>query len=104
MDKIKVVSNRQRVELYVNKILYIERRDRKIELVCKNHTYPVNDSLENLSHILPESYVRCHTGYIVNLENVSAIHSKYILMDNGVIIPVGRAYKNNLEKLIVVWR
>ncbi len=102
MNIIRVVSNRQRVDVNIDKILYIERKDRKIELVCKNHTYPVNDSLENLSRMLPESYIRCHTGYIVNLENVSAIHSKYILMDNGETVPIGRTYKNNLERNNVI--
>lgn len=52
--------------------------------------------------MLPKSYIRCHTGYIVNLEMVSAIHSKYILMDNGETIPIGRTYKNNLERNDVI--
>ena len=102
MDKIQIICDREKVDLKIGKIMYIERLDRKVVYVCESCSYKVNDSLHKILERLPEGYVRCHTGYIVNIHYVAAVYSNYIVLSDGTEIPIGRAFKDNLKNVFFV--
>ncbi len=44
------------------------------------------------------SFIRCHKGYIVNMSKIAKINSKNIFLSSGVIIPIGRTYKETVKQ------
>lgn len=52
---------------------------------------------ENL--LRPELFVRCHSGYVVNLAQVRNLtEKKVILQRSGLEVPIGRSFKDDLRK------
>lgn len=81
----------------MSEILYIERISRKIRIVTKNENYECYDTLKSMQERLPKNFVRCHTGYIVNMDYVVSIHSNYLVMKDERKISIGRTYKGEIS-------
>lgn len=90
----EIICAKEKVLINLNEILYIERDSRKIRFVTNGAEYTTYDSLASLLSRLPENFIRCHTGYIVNINYVVSIHSNYLIMHNDQKISIGRTYKN----------
>jgi len=59
----------------------------------------INLSLKNLlEEKLDKMFVRCHRGYIVNLKHIKEINRNKIMLNDSVVIEVGRAYKSDVVK------
>ena len=91
---IKIISSGKEILISTEDIRYITRENRKIKIVgeaCFESYISLNDCLE----ILPKKYVRCHTGYIVNMDFIKAVEGNKIVLSDDVEIPVGRVYKDS---------
>ena len=96
---IEIISEKQKILINLSEILYFEREARKICIVTKNAKYEFYDTLKSLVNRLPKNFVRCHTGYIVNMDYVVSIHSNYLVMKDERKISIGRTYKDTLIKI-----
>lgn len=95
----EIVCAKEKVLINLNEVLYIERDARKIRFVTRREEYTTYDSLTSLLSRLPENFIRCHTGYIVNINYVVSIHSNYLIMHNDQQISIGRTYKDAITIL-----
>ncbi len=83
-------------------ILYVEASAKKVYIRTKKEEYGYYETLDNLENVLPEQFLRCHRGYIVNLNKVK----KYVGADNmlyltdGSMIPVSRSYKGVIREVL----
>lgn len=58
-------------------ILYFEREGRKTRLVChEGDGIEISDSLQSLQEHLPKNFLRVHSSFIVNLNNVHEVRSQ----------------------------
>lgn len=91
-------DGRIRVPFY--KINYFESREKKIFLCTAEEEYGFYDSLERLSSQLPEYFVRCHRGYIVNTKEIQkyVLKENLIYLKNGWIVPVSRSYREKMKE------
>lgn len=89
----EIVCSKEKILININEILYIERKSRKIRIVTKSENYEIYDTLKSLQERLPKNFVRCHTGYIVNMDYVVSIHTNYLVMKDESRISIGRTYK-----------
>lgn len=96
---LEIICAKEKVLINLNEILYIERDSRKIRFVTNGAEYTTYDSLASLLSRLPENFIRCHTGYIVNINYVVSIHSNYLIMHNDQKISIGRTYKDAITTL-----
>lgn len=84
-------------------MVYARATDSGSELVLSQARTELHDkSLQALSELLPEHFVRCHRRYLVNLnyvvELVSLRGSRYQLkLSNAEILPVGRTQLRELR-------
>ena len=97
---VPIVCNREKIYLNVNNIKYIERVSRKIRIVCEKGCFMINESLNIIGERLPEYFVRCHTGYIVNTKYINCLKNKNIVIKGGEEISLGRAYKSKVKDFI----
>lgn len=96
---IEITCAKEKILINVNEIELIERDARKIHIITKGEDYSVYESLDSILKRLPENFVRCHTGYIVNLDYTTSIHSNYLIMKDDRKITIGRTYKDLLMNL-----
>jgi len=50
-----------------------------------------------------ERFVRCHKGYLVNMVHVQEIGTSHVLLHGGVTVPLGRQYRYELQKGMVLY-
>lgn len=74
--------------------MYIWRDSRRVQIVGEANIWYTYESLSSLQKRLPNSFFRCHTGYVVNKNYVECIYKKHIILRDGTEIDVGRAYKD----------
>ncbi|MBR6700111.1 MAG: LytTR family transcriptional regulator [Firmicutes bacterium] len=84
-------------------IIYIEKKGHKVQLYTHNGSFSFYSSLKKLEEILdPNMFLRVHQGYIVNLYEISYLHSEGIaLISVDKIIPVSRRNQSKLDKMIL---
>lgn len=85
-------------------IYYFEMSSRKINIHTDKELHTCNGTLKSLEvTLLGLPFIRCHKGYIVNLDKVVYIrrYKLSISLNKEILeIPVGRAYYDNTMRLI----
>lgn len=73
-------------------ILFIERNKSKAKVYTVNDVIETSYSLKSIQELLPESFVRIHRSYIVNLSKIQRIdkNGKTILFGNKLSCPLGQ--------------
>ena len=67
----------------------------------KGNKHLIRGSLTDLSERLPKNFYRTHRSYTINVDQMDAINSAYVLM-NGEQIPIGKNYRDELLSKIRV--
>lgn len=78
------------------KINYFEGCHNKVIIVTDNSTYEQRTSINKLEKTLPIIFCRCHRSYIVNVRKVENCDRNKIILSNGMTVPLGRKYYQNL--------
>ena len=89
-----------KIRIPYRKIQFFESRDKKIYVCTETEQYGFYDTLENLSVELPEYFVRCHRGFIVNMKLVKKVvySENSIFLLNGYQVPLSRTYKGVVRR------
>lgn len=81
-------------------IIWVESNDNYINVITKEHTFIVNNTLKSFEQILSKSnFLRAHRRYIINLEHLVCIEDNHLCVEiNGktASIPLSRNYKETL--------
>ena len=85
-----------------DKIYYIEAKDKKVFIRILNEEYGYYNTLDSLIKDLPDMFVRCHRGYIVNKNKIKrVINAENLLeLDGEIYVPVSRSLKKVLKELL----
>ncbi|MBQ9277906.1 MAG: response regulator transcription factor [Lachnospiraceae bacterium] len=91
---IKLTSSGKEILILTNEIRYLTRENRKVQIIGDN-TFESYISLGDCIEMLPKKFVRCHTGYIVNLDYIKVVEGNKIMLSDDTFIPIGRVYKDS---------
>ena len=123
MDEIQnVISSKQKLEIFsdripikyqgkiilvaVDDICFIEADKNYAVVNLKDKEYRMRTTLNELGEKLdPDSFIRVHKSFIVKKSFVQELEPTFnnefiIKLNNGKKIPTGRAFKQNVEKLL----
>ena len=90
------------VKLQIQEIVYLEALKDYTGIVTKNKKYCVLSPLGNLiKEKAFERFIRIHRSYAIHRHAVSEISAKGIRV-NDILLPVGRSYKDSVEKFFSV--
>lgn len=95
---IEVISNSHKVFIRQEDIYYIEKNNRQTVIHSKTGNFICYQSLRKIEVKLNDDMVRCHIGYIINLNYVSYLGNDEITLSCGDIIPIGRTYKVQVKE------
>lgn len=79
-------------------ILYLESEHVYVNVHTADRKFLVRTSLQDyLAHFDPQSFLRIHRSYAVNLEHIQSVHPEYVII-NGITLPVGKSFRSELVK------
>ncbi|MFC7445883.1 MULTISPECIES: LytR/AlgR family response regulator transcription factor [Mesoflavibacter] len=88
------------IKLNFEDILYIKSDHVYVEIILYNaKKHVIRISLNDIIHKLPDNFIRVHRGYIVNYNHLEKIQTNMLVI-NGLEIPLGKKYKENLLQKI----
>jgi DNA-binding LytR/AlgR family response regulator len=94
-----VKSDYQIVKLLHDEIILIEGLSEYVKVHTHEKKIITLAALKDLETQLPsEKFIRIHKSYIVSLHHVKSYNAAKIMLSNGLQLPVGRVYKENLMK------
>lgn len=82
------------IRLPLAKIFYLEKNQHHTLIRTEIKDFTVPSSLRELSPLLGEGFLRCHGSYIVNLYHISQYSNTKFILDNGMIVPIGRTFQS----------
>jgi two-component system, LytTR family, response regulator len=98
-DFIFLNAERKKVKISFSQIVYIESQREYIKVVTIKKEYLSKMSTQEIEALLPSHlFKRVHRSYIISISKIDSYTAESIEV-NGVVIPLGRAYRDVIENL-----
>ena len=80
------------VKVSADQIQYIEAEAHQLHVYTENGVHHIWSGMNEMMEILPEDFVRCHKGYIVNMKHIYSVQKDRvtILGRTEALVPVSR--------------
>lgn len=87
------------IHLPYDQIYFFEAREKKIYVCIGREEYGFYSSIDKLSEELPDYFMRCHRGFIVNTKKIRKVllSQNIIYLSDGFDVPLSRSYKAALK-------
>lgn len=84
------------IKVNSNDILCIKSGDDYTEIITSDKTHLSSESLKYwLTKLKACYFYQVHKSYIVNMSHLQKVSGNQIFLNNGVIVPIGRAFKKH---------
>ncbi len=91
--------NKKKVKILFSEILYIESQREYIKIITTKNEYSSKMSTHEIEALLPANlFKRVHRSFIVSIKKIESYNAEMVEV-NGVSIPIGRGYRDNVENL-----
>lgn len=98
-DHLYLSIQKKKVKVMLADILYIESQREYIKIVTAKREFISKMSTHQIEDLLPvDSFKRIHRSYIVSVNKIDSYTAEEVEI-NGTPIPIGRGYKDVIEKL-----
>ncbi len=98
-DFIFLNVQKKKVKILFSEIIYIESQQEYIRIVTMNKEYLSKMSTHEIENLLPAGlFKRIHRSYIISISKIVSYTAEIVEL-KGVSIPIGRGYRDILEKL-----
>lgn len=96
-DHIFLNVQKKKVKILFSEIVYIESQREYIKIVTTKNQYFSKMSTHEVEDLLPANlFKRIHRSFIISLSRIESYTAEDVEV-NGVSIPIGRGYRNNIE-------
>ncbi len=96
-DHIFVNSNKMMIRIAFSNMLFIDSIKDYVRIHTVNDTIITKDKISSFVKKLPSNFLRVHRSYIINTEKITALTAKDVVLLNGMEIPIGASYKENMK-------
>jgi len=99
-DFIFVNVQKRKVKILFSEIAYIESQREYIKIVTTRQQYISKMSTSEIEDLLPSHlFQRIHRSFIISIDKIEA-YTAEIVEVGGVSIPIGRGYKDVIDRLM----
>ena len=90
------------VRLSISDIRYVEGMSEYLKIHVEGHPKPliVLLSMKKMEERLPNSFMRIHRSYIINLKKIQEVNKNRVIMDRDTWLPIGDNYKEQFQDYI----
>ncbi|WP_028296730.1 LytR/AlgR family response regulator transcription factor [Olivibacter sitiensis] len=94
-------DGKKKIKISINEVYYAEADGNYTFIRMKGRSHCLRKTLKDTLVYLPveRGFVRIHKSYVVNLFQVRKIGAHEVVMANETVLPVGRAYAQELDHL-----
>ena len=90
---------KKKVKILFSEIVYIESQKEYIKIITTKKEYISKMSTHEMEDLLPDNlFKRIHRSFIISIVKIESYTAETVEL-NGMSIPIGRGYKDVLEKL-----
>ena len=100
---LPVTYKGQTTYLRTNEIEYVESNLRKVHIHAANGSYEMYATVSGLIGRLPASFERCHKSFLVNMDAVTTLREKELVMRSGKTVPLGQHYNTTVRKKLTAY-
>ena len=86
------------VSVHTKDIIYLESEAHKVMIHTEQETYTIYEKLSDVKDRLSEDFTQCHKSFIANMNYISVIDCKSLLLKNDIRLPVSRTFASQLRK------
>lgn len=103
-NEMFVFSTREgTIRVPYSQILYFEARNKKIFLCTSRVEMDFYSTLESIMHKVPEYFLRCHKGFIVNRHLINRVNlgENNLHLIGGFQVPISRSYREAVKEALL---
>ena len=101
---VELISNRQKVRILFDEIIYIESLSDYINVHTENQgEIKSKERISAMAVNLPGQFLRIHRSFIINTGKITRFNSNEVEI-NGVILTIGRRFKEEVMKKLGEWK
>ena len=82
-------------------ISYLRSELRVVTIHCGDSEVETYAKLSDLAPQLPDSFVRCHRSYIINLAQTVSLQEDHVLLRDGTQIPISRRRAKDVQRALL---
>lgn len=96
---ISIHTEKGPVRIEIKDIYYISSYYRTIHLFTKKEHYQCDGKLNVLEYMLSDKgFVRCHQGFLVNMQYIKEIGEKKMILHNGIEIDISARKRTDVKR------
>ncbi|MBR4920103.1 MAG: response regulator transcription factor [Prevotella sp.] len=101
-DTIFVKTDYRIVKIAISDIRYIEGMSEYLKIYVEGESKPIITllSMKKIETKLPDTFMRIHRSYIVNLTKIQEVNKNRIIMDADTYLPIGDLYKEAFQNYL----
>ena len=90
------------VKITIADIRYIEGMSEYLKIYIEGESKPIITllSMKKITEHLPDTFMRIHRSYIVNLTKIQEVNKNRIIMDADTYLPIGDLYKEGFQNYL----
>lgn len=95
-DTFFVKTDNRTVRVSIHDIRYVEAMSEYLKLYVEGQSRPLITylSMKKMEDFLPDSFMRIHRSYIVNLKKVQEVNKNRVIMGAEEYLPIGDSYRD----------
>lgn len=90
------------VKVTIADIRYVEGMSEYLKIYIEGESKPIITllSMKKITEHLPDTFMRIHRSYIVNLTKIQEVNKNRIIMDADTYLPIGDLYKEAFQRYL----
>ena len=101
-DILFVKTDSRVVRVSIDDIRYVEAMSEYLKVHLQDQPRPIITllSMKKLEERLPDTFMRIHRSYIVNLTRIQEVRKNRVLLDHDTLLPIGEMYKEAFQQYL----
>ena len=98
-DVIFLKTEYRIVKVTISNIRYVEAMSEYLKVYLEGEPKPIVTllSMKKMEERLPDSFIRIHRSYIINLTKIQEVNKNRVIMDSDTYLPIGDMYKDTFQ-------
>lgn len=96
------MQDNQCLEVACKDIVYLEGKNRKVHIVCKNQEFHFMGRIQDIvSKIGSGLFLTIHRSYVVNFLHVTIFQYEKLQLNNGTVLPISQRYRKEIREKVL---